>query len=158
MTLGFLRRLTLAQRKQSKRAYAYCEKELVKSAIAKHLGICGKQLEAIAKIEAGKATPETLFHLRRQDAYRNKFWLDLEMRGSKALQDLDTCLRAIWIECCGHISQFSLGGGFAKEVGKRQKMSDVFQHGIELTHIYGCETSPEMLVKLMEVRQRKSRT
>jgi hypothetical protein len=85
----------LAPRKQSKGACAYCGKEMAKGAMTKHLGTCGKRLEAIAQAEAGKAIPETLFHLRVQDAYRKEFWLDLEMRGSKSLQDLDTYLRAL---------------------------------------------------------------
>jgi hypothetical protein len=131
---------------------------MAKGAMTKHLGNCGKRLEAIAQAEAGKATPETLFHLRVQDAYRKEFWLDLEMRGSKSLQDLDTYLRAIWLECCGHMSQFSLSGGFAREVGKRRKVEDVFQLGSELTHIYDFGTSSETMVKLVEVRQGKPTT
>jgi hypothetical protein len=145
----------LATRKQSKGTCAYCGKETAKGAMTRHLGNCGKRLAAIAQAEAGKATPEILFHLRVQDAYRKDFWLDLEMRGSKSLQHLDDYLRAIWLECCGHMSQFSLSGGFAQAVGKTRKVEDVFQLGRELTHIYDFGTSSETLVKLVEVRQGK---
>ena len=34
------------------------------------------------------------------------FWLDLEVRADLPLEDLDEFLRAIWVECCGHLSHF----------------------------------------------------
>lgn len=144
---------TIVARKQSKGNCVYCGKELSKAGMTKHLVTCPKRREAIATAESKKGTSETLYHLRVQDAYRNEFWLDLEMRGTKTLQDLDDYLRAIWLECCGHMSQFSLGGGFAREVGKRRKLSDAFQHGGELTHIYDFGTSSETIVKCVGVRE-----
>ena len=35
---------------------------------------------------------------------------DLEMRGSATLAKLDDYLRAIWLECCGYLSGFTIGG------------------------------------------------
>lgn len=148
----------MAPRKQSKGTCAYCGKELSKGGITKHLATCPQRQAAIANAEKKKANSESLYHLRVQDAYRSEFWLDLEMRGSKTLQDLDTYLRAIWLECCGHMSQFSFGGGFAREVGMRRKISDVFQNSDELTHIYDFGTSSETLVKCVGVREGKPAT
>ncbi|MBE9180432.1 hypothetical protein IQ268_17875 [Oculatella sp. LEGE 06141] len=150
----------MAQRKQSKGTCAYCGKEMAKGGMTKHLTTCTQRQEAMTaaqtntKARAKKTeTSETLYHLRVQDAYRKDYWLDLEMRGSKTLKDLDNYLRAIWLECCGHMSQFSLGGAFANEVGMRRKIGDVFQAGGELTHIYDFGTSSETLVKLVETRE-----
>jgi hypothetical protein len=132
---------------------------MAKGGVSKHLATCPERQAAIAKAETSKAATETLYHLRIQDAYQNQFWLDLEMRGSKTLQDLDTYLRAIWLECCGHLSQFSFGGGFAREVGMRRKISEVFPAGEgELTHIYDFGTSSETLVKCVGVREGKPTT
>lgn len=148
----------MPQRKQSKGACAYCGKEMAKGGVAKHLATCAQRQEAIAKAEQGKAAAETLCHLRVEDAYRKEFWLDLEMRGSKSLKDLDTYLRSIWLECCGHLSQFSLDGGFAREIGKQRKIQDVFQLNDRLTHIYDFGTSSETLVKLVDAREGKPTT
>jgi len=52
------------------------------------------------------------------------------------LNDLDRYLRAIWLECCGHLSQFSVGGWSSDEIAKRRKIQDVLREGGELTHIY----------------------
>jgi hypothetical protein len=145
-------------RKQSKGTCVYCGKELSKAGMTKHLVTCPQRQEAIATAEHKKGSSETLHHLRIQDAYRNEFWLDLEMRGAKTLQDLDDYLRAIWLECCGHMSQFSLGGGFEREVGMRRKLNDIFQPGSELTHIYDFGTSSETIVKCVELREGKPLT
>lgn len=116
----------MPQRKQSKGTCAYCAKEMAKGGITKHLGFCPQRQEVIAKAEQKKGAGERLYHLRVQDAFQSQFWLDLEMRGSKTLQDLDTYLRAVWLECCGHMSQFSLEGGLAREISMRRKISDAF--------------------------------
>lgn len=143
---------------QSKGTCFYCGQTFSKAGITKHLSKCPQRQEAIAKAETQKGNPEQLYHLRIQDAYRSAFWLDLEMRGSKRLQVLDDYLRAIWLECCGHMSQFSAGGGFERAVGMQRKISDVFQPGVELTHIYDFGTSSETVIKCVEVREGKPLT
>jgi hypothetical protein len=148
----------MAQRRQSRGTCTYCGKETTKGGMTKHLATCSERQAAITTAEKGKTESEHLFHLRVQDAYRSEFWLDLEMRGSKSLKHLDDYLRAIWLECCGHMSQFSLRGGLTREVGKTRKIGDVFQMGRELEHIYDFGTSSETLVKLVDVRQGKPTT
>lgn len=148
----------MPQRKQTKGACAYCGKEITKAGVSKHLATCAQRQESIDKAEQGKAASETLYHLRVQDAYRKEFWLDLEMRGSKSLKYLDTYLRSIWLECCGHLSQFSLDGGFAREVGMQRKIGDAFKNSDQLTHIYDFGTSSETVVKLVDTREGKPTT
>ncbi len=145
-------------RTQSKGICAYCDKTLSKAGITKHLVSCPERQQAITKAEAKKGSAEPLVHLRIQDAYRSEFWLNLEMRGSKSLQDLDHYLRAVWLECCGHLSQFSIGGGFEREVSMRRKISDIFDANAELTHIYDFGTSSETIVKVVEYREGKPTT
>jgi hypothetical protein len=48
----------------------------------------------IEQADGKKGASETLYHLRVQAAHQNEFWLDLEMRGSAKLADLDHYLRA----------------------------------------------------------------
>ena len=93
-----------------------------------------------------------------QDARQGDFWLDVEMRGSATLQHLDRYLRAIWLECCGHLSRFSVGGWGGGEIAKRRRADQVFQPGVELTHIYDFGTSSETLVKSVTVREGRPTT
>jgi len=144
--------------KQSKGKCAYCGQEIAKGGMTRHLATCPEHRAIIEKAECKKVARETLYHLRVQDAWRSEFWLDLEMRGSATLQDLDSYLRAIWLECCGHLSQFSVGGWRGEEIAKKRKIREVFLPGTELTHIYDFGTSSETLIKAVETREGKPTT
>jgi hypothetical protein len=126
---------------------------MTKGGMTKHLTTCPQRQELIAKTEQKKSGSETPFHLRVQDAWRSEFWLDLEMRGSATLKDLDDYLRAIWLECCGHMSEFSAGGWRGTEIPKKRSVNRVFEPGIELTHIYDFGTSSKTLIKVVGVRE-----
>jgi hypothetical protein len=144
--------------KQSRGACAYCGAQIAKSGMTRHLSACPQRRAAIDEAERSKAKAETLYHLRVQDAYQPEFWLDLEVRGSATLNDLDSYLRHIWLECCGHLSEFSLGGWGSRKVAKSRKIGEVFGQGGELTHIYDFGTSSETRIRAVEARVGKPTT
>jgi hypothetical protein len=148
----------MPNRPQSKGRCAYCGQETTKSGMTKHLPACARRLVAIAQADGQKSTRETLFHLRVQDAGSSDFWLDLEMRGGAKLADLDHYLRAIWLECCGHLSQFSMGKGWSEEISQNLKTKAVFSPGVQLTHIYDFGTTSETLIKVVGAREGKPTT
>jgi hypothetical protein len=138
---------------------AYCGAEIAKNGVSKHLSACSERQAILQKAERKKGASETLYHLRVQDATAAAdFWLDLEMRGAKTLKDLDSYLRRIWLECCGHMSQFSVGGWQGEEISKSRKADDVFKHENELTHIYDFGTESVTLIKVVDSRQGKPTT
>lgn len=140
----------MANRKQSRGNCAYCEFEGTKASVTKHLSSCIKRQESISKAESKKGNKEKLFHLRVQDRYLKDFWLDLEMRGSASLKDLDHYLREIWLECCGHLSQF---GDWGMEIAMSRKADKVFKPDFETIHLYDFGTTSETLVKCVDVRE-----
>ena len=144
--------------KVSRGVCAYCGKDFIRSGMAKHLPVCPQRLAAIEAANAGAGQAEALYYLRVINPYIKAFWLELEMRGSASLNDLDKYLRGIWLECCGHLSQFSYGSGFGSEIGKRRKIGDVFQHGATLTHIYDFGSSTETTIEGYAVREGKPTT
>ncbi|MBS1789410.1 MAG: hypothetical protein JST85_16915 [Acidobacteria bacterium] len=137
---------------------AYCEQEVAKNAVTKHLSTCPQRREALAKAEASKNKSENLYHLRIQAAYLKDFWLDLEMRSSATLEDLDEYLRAIWLECCGHMSMFSPKGWGSDEIPKSRKAEQVFHPGDKLVHIYDFGTESETHIAVSDVREGKATT
>jgi len=148
----------MARSKQSRGQCAFCDREMTKGGLARHLATCPQRKEAINKAagQAGKAQP--LYHLQVQDAWSPHFWLHLEMNGSATLNHLDMYLRAIWLECCGHLSQFSIGGWRGDEIPMQRRISQVFEPDLELTHIYDFGTSSETLVKAVRIREGKPLT
>lgn len=148
----------MARRKQSRGTCAYCGQEMAKSGVTKHLSACPKRQATLDEAERKKGKSETLYHLRVLDAWRGEFWLDLEMRGSGTLKDLDFYLREIWLECCGHMSQFSVGGWRGDEIPMKRRIDEIFKPGVELTHIYDFGTESQTLVKAVGTREGKPTT
>src|SRR5882724_7028280 len=136
-------------KKQSKGVCAYCEQEISKGGMSKHLAACTERKKFTEESQTGKAASEMLYHLRVQDAGPRLFWLDLEVRGQADLEDLDHYLRSIWLECCGHMSQFSFGRWIEDEISMKRKIAQVFQSGAELRHIYDFGSSTETSIKLV---------
>lgn len=126
---------------------------MTKGGLSRHLKSCPERQEAIAKAEAGRGKAETIYHLQVEDAWNRDFWLHLEMRGSARLQELDNYLRAIWLECCGHMSEFFIGGAWATEVAMSRVADQVFDTGVQLTHIYDFGSSSETAVKIVDLRR-----
>jgi hypothetical protein len=120
--------------------------------MGRHLEKCPQRQERMATAAQSKRTAESLYHLRAQDAWNGDFWIDLEVRGSATLKDIDSYLRGIWLECCGHLSQFSIGGWSGREIGKQRRVDAVFRGDIELTHIYDFGTSSETRIKAIGLR------
>ena len=138
--------------KQSRGQCTLCGYETTKGSMVKHMAACPQRQAQITHAEQTKRKPETLYHLRVQDAYNSNFWLDVEVRGSATLKDIDAYLRAIWLECCGHLSQFSVGGWQGTEIAKSRRVDAIFQRAVELTHIYDFGTSSETRIKAISQR------
>ena len=142
-------------RRQTRGKCAFCEKDIAKVSAIKHLVTCPAWHEEVDKAEASKRKSETLYNLRVQAEGQAEFWLNLEMRGSAKLKDLDHYLREIWLECCGHLSQFSFGGWGGQEISICRSISEVSEFNDEVTHIYDFGTESVSLIKIVGERQGK---
>ncbi len=143
----------MPRKKMSSAECAYCQQPFVKNVMTKHLSSCAARQALIDKAQTGKKPHEKLYYLRAQDAYGGDFWLDLEVRGTASMKDLDSYLRAIWLECCGHMSEFSTGGWGTPKVALTQKIGNVFKPEVELLHYYDFGTTSETRVKFIAVRE-----
>jgi hypothetical protein len=150
----------MARRKQNHGTCAFCKKEYTKGGMRKHLAACSDYQGAVRKAEASKRKAQNLYHLVLSDAFTADFWLHLEMNGSARLEDLDHYLRAIWLECCGHLSEFQPGKRpyQSPELDMNLKADDVFPQTKELIHLYDFGTTSETLVEAVGVRKGKPLT
>ena len=83
-------------------SYGICE-------ICGHRTTKGGMLRHIRKCLENETKQEGNIHQLIQlriEAYAPMYWLDIEIDADKKLGDLDKFLREIWVECCGHMSQF----------------------------------------------------
>ena len=148
----------MARRKQTRGKCAYCGREMTRGGLSRHLATCPGRQEAIQAANREKRISQTLYHLLARDAWYGDFWLHLEMNGSATLEDLDYYLRAIWLECCGHLSRFSVGGWRGDEIPMHRRIKNIFSPGVELTHIYDFGTSSHTLIRFVGMREGKPLT
>jgi hypothetical protein len=140
---------------ESRGTCIFCGEIVTKRGVIKHLGKCSKWLEHFQVAETSNRPTETLWRLRVQDAYNKDYWLELEMAGSATLDKLDQYLRNIWLECCSHLSKFTIGGWSGSDIGKARKADAIFEEGITLRHLYDFGTTSETDIRVMGARTGK---
>lgn len=149
----------------SKGICAFCGQAFAKNAIAKHLAKCEQRMAADQT--AGKAakskmpTEVDLLHLAVYDTYSPDYWLHIEVPADATLKQLDTFLRDTWLECCCHLSAFTIGAQRYTvlpkydEFGRSMniKIGKVFHPETVARHEYDFGTTTELTLKV--VGQRK---
>ncbi len=89
----------------------FCQSEVDKRQMTQHLKRCKQRATDSAAEKETRAKKKTkLFHLLVEGTYNPYYWMHLEVPASEPLQTLDTFLRDIWVECCGHLSAFRIDG------------------------------------------------
>ena len=143
---------------QSRGICSYCGGEFARGGMIRHLKSCSARQAVIKEAGNKPGKMETLVHLRVEGAWQSEYWLDLEVRGAATLDDLDEYLRAIWLECCDHLSRFSKGDWSEDDLPWDQQIGQVFRPGVVLTHDYDFGTTTTSLVKFVSSRQGKATT
>ena len=87
----------------------FCNAEIDKTKMTQHLKYCKQRTAMIKQADAGSEEKERIFHLFVEGKYLPMYWMYLEMPAKATLEDLDNFLRAIWVECCDHLSEFKVG-------------------------------------------------
>ena len=107
-----------------------------------------------------KSGLRTIFHLKVEGLYQPMYWLHIEIPAKATLEDLDRFLRAVWLECCGHLSSFEIAGeSFISEKiepGDRSMsvaLEKVMAPGMKFEYIYDFGTSTELLITVISARK-----
>ena len=114
--------------------------------------ICGAQLgkqamkNHIMKTHALHEGGQTCRLLKIEGADDKNYWLYVDVPVTGSLSVVDTFLRKIWLECCGHMSVF-FGPGYT-EIGKNTKLGDI-PVGTKLIHEYDFGSTTECLITVV---------
>jgi len=68
------------------------------------------------------------FHLVIEGSEAKAYWLHVAVRSDAALHELDAFLRQTWLECCGHLSAFTIDGHRYSS----RPMADVGEAGMDV--------------------------
>ncbi len=83
----------------------FCLKTFAGRSIGRHLTTCKAKKQQEQEEATGKKT-KSIYHLKIR-GYK-PYWLHIEMQATAKLSALDGFLRRIWLECCGHLSEFTI--------------------------------------------------
>ena len=156
--------MNLMSRYTSYGSCAVCGKRTTKAAITRHLKGC------LAEHEPSQGKVARLFRLRIEDAYSPIFWMDVEMKATATLEELDDFLRGEWLECCGHLSDFEIDGttytvpnpygngslgmfSGPYERTMKVKVGGILSKGSRFQHTYDFGTSTELKLRVVDERQ-----
>ena len=142
----------------------FCENTYDKRGISRHLKSCKARKEAEA---AEKGKRERLFQIRVESPYVSDYWLDIEMAANNTLDGLDSFLRDVWLECCGHLSQFTINdvyyishldpsspfGGWRKEHDMNISLAKTLPMNKKIRYEYDLGSTTGLTIKVMAERQ-----
>jgi len=116
-------------------------------------GLCGARVGKVAMgahvrkclVGASDGVRSRVLLLRAQAVGAPMYWLDIAARPEAKLNALDGLLRGVWLECCGHLSEFSSGP--RQEVGMTRTIDEVLGlSGSRLDYVYDFGSSTELVV------------
>jgi hypothetical protein len=94
------------------------------------------------------------------------YWLDIELKQKASLLVLDQFLRDIWLECCGHLSMFTIEGQtymvpspfadddpFDEDESMDVPAKDVLRTGMSFNHEYDFGTSTYLVLEVLSERE-----
>ena len=140
-----------------------CGKTFGKAAMTRHLQKC-----LAAQPQSTRRTkPRKTFHVMVDGAWLAHYWMHIELAAEDTLETLDQFLRDIWLECCGHLSAFTINKqrysvspanemfdftDFHEE-NMNHKIQDVLQVGAKFTYEYDFGTTTELNLKVVAERE-----
>ncbi|HEY2811206.1 MAG TPA: hypothetical protein VGJ00_07470 [Rhabdochlamydiaceae bacterium] len=99
------------------------------------------------------------FLVRASDAGQpNLYWMYIAIPKDLSLGKLDQFLRNIWLECCGHLSEFTIGNRrymSHTESGNpsqsmKNKMDQILSPGMILDYVYDMGSSTELELEVID--------
>ncbi len=157
-------------RQTSKGTCTFCHGEFSKSVMTRHLEICQQRIAAEAKARSRQQAQKTRkFHLVVEGRDLSMYWMHLEVTASTTLATLDQFLRNTWLECCGHLSAFDIGGvRYAVDAGMdngwdmgeksmRVRLEKVLSPGQTCSYEYDYGTTTELRLRVVSDREAEAK-
>jgi len=146
----------MSARKKAKGNCKFCGRKMTSGGLVRHLISCEDREKAVnhANENNRKAQEQRLYHLFIKNSHNSDFWLHLELNGNARLKELDDYLRSIWLECCGHMSKFTIGNNAwgRDEISMNRKVYQTLKVDMEMTHVYDFGSSTETSIKVVDAR------
>lgn len=85
-----------------------------------------------------------------QSKYSPDYWLVVKAKFDISMKTLDKFLKDIWLECCGHLSEFSDKN---TTIPMSRHLSQVMSEGLKIDYIYDFGSSTELTLSMIQTIQ-----
>ncbi len=151
-------------RKTSQGTCQFCQGVFGKAGMTRHLESCAARAAAGAAERGEQAGRGRLVHLVVAGQDAPEYWMHLEVPAEASLTTLDSFLRETWLECCGHLSAFEIGGvSYASTVDRAwgggdksmrgAKVGKVLALGQQGTYEYDFGTTTALSLRVVGERE-----
>ncbi|MBI5400202.1 hypothetical protein HZB07_06340 [Candidatus Saganbacteria bacterium] len=131
----------------------FCGATFGKAGMTKHLMICDQR----NKLFDETSKNDNCFILVVEGKYLPQYWLHLLAPVNAMLGNLDKYLRDIWLECCGHLSAFTIAGQRYSSCPERDydeknlniKLGQALSPKIKFNYEYDFGTTTELSLKVV---------
>ncbi|MFW6044854.1 MAG: IS1096 element passenger TnpR family protein [Planctomycetota bacterium] len=136
-----------------------CGSTYTRTGMTRHIKSCVEQNR-----ESRGARPVSLHHIVAQ-SIQPVFWLHFEVPSESTLETVDHFLRRIWLECCGHLSRFTINGqqyspspidymmGIPPEKSTDVPICDVLSNKAECEYEYDYGSTTNLELRVADVRE-----
>jgi Plasmid pRiA4b ORF-3-like protein len=134
-----------------------CGGTFKRNVMTRHLATCTPS-SALQTTAPSRAATGPSYHILVEGGQKT-YWMHVAIPVNSALSTLDEFLRDAWLECCGHLSAFTIAGeryAAEPEPGEEDDMSiklnRVLQPGLSLKYEYDYGSTTELHLKVVGVR------
>lgn len=120
-----------------------CAHQAPRAQMRRHLAAC-----AFEHDEGARAERLVQLHVEADGA--PEYWLYLEGRETASLQQLDSLLRRVWLECCGHMSAFRLARA---ELSKRSPLGALQAKSLAFQYEYDFGSTTALKGRVLGYRE-----
>ena len=141
----------------------FCGQSFTRNVIARHLVACQQRSVAQQETPAGRDPLQSVQMMQLLVSGGRNYWLYIELPADTTLKRLDQFLRNIWLECCGHLSAFRLGGKQNRwifevnELSMSRKIKTVFRPDVLIQHEYDFGSTTTLELKYVTERKTEVR-
>jgi Plasmid pRiA4b ORF-3-like protein len=151
-------------RQTSKGTCTFCHRELSKASMTRHLQSCEQRIAMQGEGSHQKAQKTRAFHLIVEGYRLPMYWMHLEVAAGATLATLDRFLRDTWLECCGHLSAFTIGGvrysvdaaiyeWDTSSKNMQVRLEQVLHPGQTCSYEYDFGSTTELMLKVISERE-----
>ena len=123
-----------------------CHKEMTPRGMGRHLSSCLEKNGHTVVNQSAKSPG--ILHIKVDSGIPNDlYWLHLAVDRNTPLEELDSFLRDIWLEGCGHLSAFYSGSAFSSdEIDMSRKIGHVLAPKGFISYVYDFGSTTKLVI------------